>query len=162
MKKNRLIVSIIVIAVVVIGAILIAMLGRKGSPQIANNTENTNSYTPPQTETVSSSTPNVPTVATYKDGTYSATGTYNSPAGKENIEVSITLKEDIITDATVTPEATDPISQKHQNQFVGGYKSLVIGKNIDDVELSGDISGSSLTPMGFDNAVAQIKSEAKA
>lgn len=100
-----------------------------------------------------------PTSARYKDGTYAVTGVYNSPAGAEEIGVSVTLKKDLITDASVTAKATNPKSQYFQGQFVSGYKQYVVGKNIADVKV-GRVSGSSLTPQGFNDAVAKIKAQA--
>jgi hypothetical protein len=37
---------------------------------------------------------------------------------------------------------------------------MVVGKNIDEVNL-GKVSGSSLTPIGFNNAIEDIRSQAK-
>ena len=97
----------------------------------------------------------------YKNGTYSATGSYGSPGGTENISVTLTLSNDIITSVSVTSGAYDRRSQGYQNVFIANYKQYVIGKNIASVNL-GKISSSSLTPIGFNNALAQIKSQAKA
>jgi hypothetical protein len=100
-------------------------------------------------------------VAVYKNGTYSANGTYNSPGGQDQISVSVTLVNDIITDATVTSIVADRTSQKYQNNFIAGYKQYVVGQNIANVNLT-VVSGSSLTPVGFNNALTQIKVQAKA
>ncbi len=99
-------------------------------------------------------------IASYKDGNYDAQGVYKSPAGDESIEVKLTLKKNLITKITVTPNATHPKSVTMQNLFVGGYKELVIGKNINEVKLD-KVSGSSLTPKGFNDAIEKIKAEAK-
>ncbi len=96
----------------------------------------------------------------YKDGSYDAMGTYRTPGGQEQIDVKVTLQNNLITDATVTPETTHPISLRMQNTFAANFKPLVIGKNINDVQLSA-VSGSSLTPMGFNDALNQIKQQAK-
>jgi uncharacterized protein with FMN-binding domain len=97
----------------------------------------------------------------YKDGTYSATGSYMSPGGPDQIGVNVTLKNDIITDVNATPEAGDNTSARYQNKFISGYKAYVLGKNIASVYLT-KVSGSSLTPKGFNDAIAQIKVQAKA
>lgn len=57
--------------------------------------------------------------------------------------------------------ATDPNSKRFQGEFADGYKAQVIGKPIAEVFLT-KVSGSSLTPKGFNDAVEKIKSEAKA
>jgi uncharacterized protein with FMN-binding domain len=97
----------------------------------------------------------------YKDGTYSATGSYMSPGGPDQVGVTLTLKDDLITDITVTPEPGDNESARYQNKFASGYKPLVIGKDISTVHLS-KVSGSSLTSKGFNDALAQIETQAKA
>jgi len=97
----------------------------------------------------------------YKNGTYSATGSYMSPGGEDQIAVTLTLKNDIVTSVSATPEAGDRMSARFQNMFISGYQQYVIGKNISSLNLT-KVSGSSLTPKGFDSALAQIKSQAKA
>ena len=96
----------------------------------------------------------------YKDGAYTAVGNYTSPGGAEHMNVTLTLKNDIVVDAQVTPQATLPISQRFQGIFAADYKSHVIGKNIKDLNLT-KISGSSLTPQGFNDALAKIKAQAQ-
>lgn len=95
----------------------------------------------------------------YKDGTYTATGDYQSPSQAEQITITVTLKNGVITDTSATNGAPDPTSQKFQNQFISGYKQQVVGKNINDVTLS-RVSGSSLTPTGFNDALSKIKTQA--
>lgn len=101
-----------------------------------------------------------PTSHTYRDGTYSTVGSYHSPAGDEEIGVTITLKNDIITDVTVVPKATAMRSVVMQKDFVANYKSMVVGKNITEVNL-GKVSGASLTPKGFNDAILKIEAQAK-
>jgi uncharacterized protein with FMN-binding domain len=97
---------------------------------------------------------------TYKDGTYTALGDYTSPGGAEQIKVTVTLKDDIITDATVVSLATRPETKLNQNKFISGFKAQVIGKKITDVVLS-KVSGSSLTPGGWNNAISKIEAQAQ-
>ena len=99
-------------------------------------------------------------VIAYKDGTFRADGAYKSPAGPESVTVTITLKGEKITDVVVTPHATNKISVKMQDAFIGGIKAVVVGKSLDEVKV-GKVSGSSLTGAGFNDAVAKIKLEAK-
>ncbi len=98
---------------------------------------------------------------TYKNGTYSAVGSYVSPAGPENVEVVLTLKNDLVIDATVVGKATATRSKTMQADFIAHYKEFVVGKNIAELTL-GKVSGSSLTPRGFNNAVDKIQAAAKA
>lgn len=105
----------------------------------------------------------IPTsVATvYKDGTYSATGSYMSPGGYDEIGVTLTLSKDIVTSVTATNGAGDGTSSRYEDRFISGFKSYVVGQNIADVYLT-KVSGASLTPKGFNDAIAQIKTKAKA
>lgn len=100
-------------------------------------------------------------VALYKDGIYTANGTYMSPGGQDEIKVTLTLKNDIVTDATVVTVVADRTSQRYQDKFISGYKQYVVGQNISSLKLT-VVSGSSLTPEGFNAAVAKIKTQAKA
>ena len=111
------------------------------------------------TTDVVATTPGKKTV--YKSGTYTAEGSYNSPAGLDTIDVTVTLVNDVITDATVVAKAEHPESRQYQNKFISGFKQYVVGKNIDEVSLS-RVSGASLTPKGFTDALSKIKLEAKA
>jgi len=115
--------------------------------------------TPPVDAT--SPTPAPTTAIQYKDGTYSASGTYNAPSGTETVHVTLTLAGGVVTDSTVTADGVNPMSKRFQNMFISGYKQYVTGKNISDVNVT-NVSGSSLTGQGFNAAVETIKTEAKA
>ncbi len=99
-------------------------------------------------------------VGSYKDGSYSATGDYISPGGPEEIKLTLTVKDGTVTDSVFLAQSERPISQKFQKQFSDGYKEYVIGKKIDEIQIT-KVSGSSLTPKGFNDALAKIKAEAK-
>jgi hypothetical protein len=96
----------------------------------------------------------------YKNGSYSASGSYTSPDGTERLSVTITIADDVVADASATPGARDRTSAQYQQLFVNNFKPLVVGKNIDSVVLS-RVSGSSLTSRGFNSALEQIKQQAK-
>jgi uncharacterized protein with FMN-binding domain len=120
--------------------------------------------TPVTTTTQKTATPaSVPAVAAslYKDGTYSATGSYNSPGGEDQVAVTLTLNNDIVTSVTATPKTQDRTSARYQAMFLSGYKQYVVGKDITGIHLS-RVSGSSLTSIGFNAAIASIEAEAKA
>jgi uncharacterized protein with FMN-binding domain len=93
----------------------------------------------------------------YADGTYNATGRYGGLPS--SIGVTITLVDDVITAVTVTPRATDPTSLDYQTRFAQAIPALVVGRNIDEVNLS-KVAGSSGTPDGFNAAIRRIKAEA--
>jgi len=108
------------------------------------------------------STSPTPVVSTgYKDGTYSATGQYFSPGGQESVRVDLTLTNDVVTASSVESGANDPTAESYQTSFISGYKAYVIGKKINTIKLS-NVSGSSLTSQGFNDALKQIEQQAKA
>ncbi len=100
-----------------------------------------------------------PTVSVYADGTYTASGEYQSPSGRETIGVTITLVHDVVTDVMATPEATDPQARVFQKAFSSGIAAVVVGRDIADLHVS-RVSGSSLTGAGFNAALEQIRSVA--
>jgi len=124
-------------------------------------TPNTDTPVNPDTagNTTTDSTP-APTAASYKDGVYKATGAYTSPAGPEEVPVTITLQNGNITAVTVEPMTKNEVSNKFQTGFSTNVKTIVIGKSIDEVNLD-VVSGSSLTPKGFNDAIEKIKTQAR-
>lgn len=99
------------------------------------------------------------TSAAYTDGTYSADGSYISPAGQESITVELTLADDVVTAVTVTPGAHDPQARGFQEKFAGGIEEHVVGRDIDTLDVT-RVAGSSLTSGGFAEALAAIKADA--
>lgn len=98
--------------------------------------------------------------ASYTDGDYTAVGNYVSPAGPEQITVTLSLEKGIVTKVSSTEESSNPKSQYMQKQFAEGISSAVTGKPIDSLNLT-VVNGSSLTPKGFMDALQKIKEEAK-
>jgi hypothetical protein len=98
--------------------------------------------------------------ASYKDGSYSEHGTYSSPGGQELINVALTLKNNIVTAVTVKTLKADPTAHEYEELFEGGISKVVVGKNINALNVS-RVAGSSLTSMGFDNALTAIKADAR-
>lgn len=96
----------------------------------------------------------------YKNGTYSAVGTYDSPAGIDTMDVSLTLNEGIVTAVTITPKGIVPASKRWFEKFNAGVSPFVIGKKINELNLT-QVSGASLTPIGFNDALEKIKIQAK-
>ena len=101
------------------------------------------------------------TTGPYTDGTYTASGSYQAPSGTESVDVTVTLKDDVITDVTVVGNATDPQAMKHQGEFIGGIADVVVGKDINSIQVD-KVGGSSLTSGGFNKAVEEIKADAAA
>ncbi|MER5185438.1 hypothetical protein ABT009_45445 [Streptomyces sp. NPDC002896] len=93
----------------------------------------------------------------YKDGEYSVDGEYGTRGS--SIGVSLTLRNDEIITVDVTPHATDETSLGLQRRFAKAVPALVVGKEIDDVDLD-RVAGNSHTPDGFNDALEKIKAEA--
>lgn len=96
----------------------------------------------------------------YRNGEYTATGGYTSPGGPQSVGVTVTLSNDVITALNVDISHTKGTSKDFQEKFVSGIDEIVVGKNIDDLDVS-KVAGSSLTSGGFNEAIAEIKNEAR-
>jgi hypothetical protein len=102
-----------------------------------------------------------PVVFTYKNGSYTAIGSYPVPGLTARISVTIVIANDIVSDSSVTiPSGTDPTSTNYDNKFINNYKTYVVGKALSSLSLS-KISSASLTPNGFNYALNQIRVSAK-
>ena len=97
----------------------------------------------------------------YKDGTYTADGSYQAPSGTETITVTLTLADDKVTEVEIGKHATDPNAVQYQTMFADGVASQVVGKDIGTLSVS-RVAGSSLTSNGFRAAVAAIEKQAAA
>ncbi len=101
------------------------------------------------------------TSAEYTDGEYSASGAYQSPNGTESVIVQVSLEDDVVTAVAVTPGGSNSTTQYYQDQFVGGIEAEVVGKDIDELQVT-RVAGSSLTSGGFREALETIKADALA
>jgi len=149
-SKSKAITAAVLVVVILFGVFL--LLPKNQATTVATEETGGNNAT----SSIATST-----AVVYKDGTYSATGGYDSPAGPESIDVTLVLKNGIITDATVLPNAQEGNSRCFQDIFISAYKQYVIGKSITDVNLS-VVSGSPLTSGGWNQAIANIEMQASA
>jgi uncharacterized protein with FMN-binding domain len=95
----------------------------------------------------------------YADGTYTADGSYATPESVETITVTVSLEDDVITAVEVTGDPQKRESEQYQGEFIGGIADVVVGQDIDEIQVS-RVAGSSLTSGGFNDAIETIKSEA--
>ena len=98
--------------------------------------------------------------ASYKGGTYSANGSYASPAGRETIRVTLKVSHSKVTSVKVTAVHVDPGAKAYESEFARGISKVVVGKKLSTLKVS-RVAGSSLTSGGFNAAVATIRSHAK-
>lgn len=99
------------------------------------------------------------TGTTYKDGTYTADGSYQTPETVEKISVSVTVSDEKVTAVEVTGDPQAAETKHYQGQFIAGISAQVVGKKLDEISVS-RVSGSSLTSKGFNQALATIRTEA--
>lgn len=155
-SKNNLAKPLTFAGIIVLIAGIVGLTSmNKGAPSDTTNTLATGT----ESTTTTTLTPTVSTTR-YKDGTYSVEGNYISPGGAEKVGVALTIKSDIVVDSVLTIKAERPISVDKQTAFAAGYKQYVIGKKLDDISV-GKVSGASLTPKGFNDAVEKIKVQAQ-
>ena len=128
------------------------------APSSAATSSATSSATEESTEE-SSDTGSAVSTGTYADGTYTAEGSYRTPESTETVEVTITLESDVVTAVEVTGDPQAPQSQQYQSRFIGGISDEVVGRSIDEIQVS-RVAGSSLTSGGFNDALETIKAEA--
>lgn len=152
-KNNMIIIAVAIIAIVVLvagGGYMLMKNNAKSEPVITEQVV--------ENDGVNNASENT-TDSNFEDGTFEAIGTYTSPGGTETIQVSLVLNDGVVTEASVTPQATRPNSVKFQELFKNNFESEVVGKNIDEISLD-KVGGSSLTPKGFMDALEDIKSQA--
>lgn len=97
----------------------------------------------------------------YIDGTYTAEGSYQTPETVEQISVTLTLEDGVVTDVEVTGDPQARETEQYQGQFIAGIAEEVEGRPIDELDVS-RVAGSSLTSGGFNAAVEDIKDQAAA
>ena len=99
--------------------------------------------------------------ADLRDGTYTASGSYQFPNGTGTIRVTVTLADERVESVKVEPQADNPTARQYESQFASGIDAVVVGKPIAGLKV-GAVSGSSLTGQGFQKALATIRKDAAA
>ena len=155
--------TVVAVAAGVTGVYLFAKTDSSALPSQST----TSAVAPPVTAAAS---PSVTTTAdaqsasttAYKDGTYNATVSYSVPHGYTNqLAAKVTLSNGTITDVNVQDTSSDHESAMYIDNFESALKNAVVGKTIDGLS-PGRIGGATLTTEAFDNALAQIQTNAKA
>lgn len=133
---------------------LVVLAGCAGTPDAADSS---NGSTAPTGS--SSSSGGGDAAGSYNDGTYTAEGSYQTPETVEQISVTLTLADGVVTDVEVTGDPKAPETEQYQGQFIDGIADEVVGKPIDELNVS-RVAGSSLTSGGFNDALESIKEQA--
>jgi hypothetical protein len=142
--------SVMLVIIVLLVLITVKDKPRSSSALASSNTTSSVKAAPAQS---------IPANAMFKDGSYTAVGSYEAPGERENITVTLTLQNGVGTDASTKEGYQSSESQLYQDQFVSAYKQSVVGKKITDIKLS-HVAASSLTSQGFNKAVQQIEQQA--
>ncbi len=141
----------------IIAVLVIAVLGIGFTLLQSNKTE---TPTPVAQEVTVPNAEVTTGVNDYKDGNHVSKVTYLTPAKNEYmLDVTLVVTNDIVTDAQIIYSQgaeVDPNAQR----FEAAYRTEVIGKDIDTLNLS-RVGGASLTTGAFNNALANIKTDAK-
>ena len=87
------------------------------------------------------------------DGNYGANVSYYYHSGMETVEIKLSVKGGIITDASVTGLNPVPMSAMIIGNFNAALPGLVVGKKIDQLNLPRNVAGSSLTTAAFQQYV---------
>ena len=117
----------------------------------------TPTHTPTPAPTPTPTSP--PVTYTYINGSYYAVGSFAVPSHTEKIGIQITIYDDTITATSVTSMADNGTSQHYETDFINNYQQYVVGQKVATLKLS-KVSSASLTPVGFNNALAQIRTQA--
>jgi hypothetical protein len=143
--------KIIPLSVVFISALLLAACQ---NPENIPTPETENAVTP--ADSASGNTTNSETFATE----LRTTGTYESPAGSEEVGFVVFVDESgVITKAEAEVLAQNPTSKFRQTSFAGEFSDALVGKNINQLENVDRIGGSSLTTASFNKALPELKSQ---
>lgn len=160
-QPNKAVIAVVVIALLAIIAAAVILLGNKDTPSSTSENAPATASTDTANQPSSQTTTDDSDASGYKDGTYKASGTYRSPGGTETVDLTVTLADGTVTSTDLITHPSTKDAEDYQGRFKSGYKTLVVGKKIDAISLS-RVAGSSLTSGGFNRALDQIKSDAKA
>ncbi|EHI39571.1 hypothetical protein OPAG_01684 [Rhodococcus opacus PD630] len=121
-----------------------------GGPSPSESVPATESTRPPESSTGSATG--------YEDGTYNAIGVYGG--GPSYLDVTVTISDEVIADVTVGAMAENETSLGYQERFAAAVPDEVIGKSLDEAEV-GKLAGASTCPDGFNDAIEQIREQAR-
>lgn len=101
-------------------------------------------------------------MSSYKDGVFTADGSYDADDGDvhEDIDFALEIADGKVVSLELIGEAGHPISKHHQEDFMAAMPAQIIGKDIADLHVE-TISGASDTTTGFKKALADIQRQAQ-
>jgi len=93
------------------------------------------------------------------DGVYKESGTYQSPAQSETVEFAFTIKDGVVEKVERVSTSTMNTSNMFQGLFTDGIQQEIVGKKLSEIGTFDRVNGSSLTPKGFNMALAKLKAQ---
>ena len=99
-----------------------------------------------------------PTIVPITKNIYSEMIDYQVRQFGESIAVSLTIDNAIVTNLTIGHTPQDGQSRYYHDAFDGEIQSLVVGKNIKDINVS-QVAGASLTSDAFMQAINKVKAQ---
>ncbi len=125
----------------------------------ANDSDATN-QSPSNTTTNNRQNNNSSNSTTYKNGTYSAAQSYRVPGGTNRTNLTITVKNDVITNLDNTNTYDDQKSAFYIEEFEDAIQSEVVDIDISSISLN-RVGGASLTTAAFSEALQTALNEAR-
>lgn len=89
------------------------------------------------------------------DGTWTASGTYETPGGAQRLDVTVTLDDGEVRALRVDPAAVNSTSRRFQERFASAVVDEVVGLPLADVQVD-RLAGSSSTGRGFMAALEAV------
>lgn len=153
---TKAIVGLVVVVLLVVAATAAVIASGSNKETSTGQTSSTSSTS---TSNNSSST-STASVTNVKDGTYTATASYDTPGGAQDIKVTLTIAGGAVSNSSIMQNATGREDEAYQSAFESEYKTAVVGKKISDISLN-RVAGASLTTDGFNTALLDIANQAK-
>lgn len=94
--------------------------------------------------------------------TYESDVSYTTPGGtSHDMTISLTLNNGVVVGADVVYDGGEGYSNNHQRRFDAAFEGEVLGQSLSSISLS-RVGGASLTSEAFNDAVADISTQADA
>lgn len=157
LMQNKKIISTIALA-----TILLAGCGAKNQGDSLNRSGNNPVTKISGTETGTAVTNTLVTGSSLPvngEKSYQATGSYMTPGGPEQIGIELSIKNGIVSNGVATVMGREGQSIRFQQEFANNFGPAVVGKKLSQLDTV-NISGGSLTPQGFLDALDKIKQQA--
>lgn len=87
---------------------------------------------------------------------YTTEVTYQTPAGIEVNQITLTVENNTVTAFEMTIETTDRTSIAYQTDFIAEAQQAIVGKSVAELQSVDTIAGASLTTDAFRSAASQL------